>query len=548
MLRSELIHALGDVGERISHESDIKSNSGAHGSNIYIQKFKCFSDENADPNYELKMAMKNVYLLHLARYPSVVQLKEYDFPQDDDPSITLEYCVNKSIYDYISGLKAGTKKGLHPISKLIIIYGISRAINYLHKNHITHNSLNSRHVLLDQEFKPRITHFVDAAILMQNHTNEEKRQFEENCANDVKAIGIIFYEILTNDVLQENTNLIFSNIENKYYRKIIQQMTSQKYKIDKFVSMMETLDFWLSNEKEERFRLYKTELDQYELNLQKNENKIMLDILKGKQLSTDSNSLSNTNINSDMVSTILNKKRYVMDNLSHTIFQFQSQSNEDNSSASFHLGIAYLTGVSIPKNFGLAYYYICKAMENTKGQGEQNVINFIASIQQYLMDNEINEKPHDQRDSQDFFNKGQIYEKYEQIPEAIASYKESIQKAIDTNLDYTPAIGRLGALMIKTQNMTEQGEEFLKYAAEHDDPYACFCLAKHLMKSSSNSMTETALKLFQKCVDFRLYEALFYLGFYYIQNKQKEKAIDIWTEAKEVYGIASVEKFLKHYS
>ena len=71
----------------------------------------------------------------------------------------MENSLTKTLYDYIFKSDKLNITKLSDTQKLIIIYGISSGMLYLHSHNIIHRDLILRHIFLDDLLYPKITGF-----------------------------------------------------------------------------------------------------------------------------------------------------------------------------------------------------------------------------------------------------------------------------------------------------------------------------------------------------------------------------------------------------
>lgn len=69
----------------------------------------------------------------------------------------LEYASNGSLFDILESERKGEKvKEMDETSKLITIFGIASAINYLHWKGIIHQDINPCNILFDEFLFPNL--------------------------------------------------------------------------------------------------------------------------------------------------------------------------------------------------------------------------------------------------------------------------------------------------------------------------------------------------------------------------------------------------------
>jgi len=106
-------------------------------------------------------------------------LRVYGYMKAPHLAIVSEYCEKGSVLDYINN--PGNPRLDNP-QKFEIAIGITKGLNFIHKNNVIHRDLAARNVLLHEDtkgFKPRIADFGMARRL------EEKIQSEDSCLSPV---------------------------------------------------------------------------------------------------------------------------------------------------------------------------------------------------------------------------------------------------------------------------------------------------------------------------------------------------------------------------
>ena len=101
---------------------------------------------------------KTIEILSQCSHPTLVPFIGYNF-DGSKGNIYLEEMENGSLSEYIK--KNAEKKNFifDDTQKLIISYGIARALEYLHSHDIIHRNLKAENVLLDSNFYPHISDF-----------------------------------------------------------------------------------------------------------------------------------------------------------------------------------------------------------------------------------------------------------------------------------------------------------------------------------------------------------------------------------------------------
>jgi serine/threonine protein kinase len=119
----------------------------------------------------------------------------------------MEYCENGSLYKLLNR----TDIILNWNDKLILLYEIANAMNFLHQNNIIHRDLKLDNILITKEIKPKITDFGISRILKDENSNSKTKNvgtsfyiapevvltnyYTLKC--DVFSFSIIMYQVLT---------------------------------------------------------------------------------------------------------------------------------------------------------------------------------------------------------------------------------------------------------------------------------------------------------------------------------------------------------------
>ena len=185
---------------------------------IYAAKiFKILNSQNElQINREIKISSQ-------IKHPSIIKFIGYsntDFAGYDIPVIITEYMKNGSLSEIIQ--KDTKNKYLTDTKKLIILYGIASAMNFLHSHSIVHRDLKPGNILMDENFYPKLTDFglsksIDqmqiSAKIFKGTILYSSPEFIINgdftYKSDVFSFGIMAFEIMTGKVP-------FSNIKSDF--------------------------------------------------------------------------------------------------------------------------------------------------------------------------------------------------------------------------------------------------------------------------------------------------------------------------------------------
>lgn len=121
---------------------------------------KYFFDKNVE---EIKNLTREIEIISKISHPSVIQFigfSKTDFEEEDKPVIVTDYAPNGSLNDMIQLERSSEPKPeWTETRKLINIYGIAAAMDYLHFNNIIHRDLKPENILLDRYLHPKIADF-----------------------------------------------------------------------------------------------------------------------------------------------------------------------------------------------------------------------------------------------------------------------------------------------------------------------------------------------------------------------------------------------------
>ena len=188
---------------------------------IYRQSF-----ESSSGILNIEREVNNHFKLS---HPSIVKFVGYsqtDFNNQPNPVIVMEYLKNNSLFYTLGKERLGdAPHDWDEKQKLINIYGIASAMQFLHSNNVIHRDLKTLNILKDENYLPRVADFGFSKIIHSNadslslqSTNGLKgtcqyiapeifRDNDYSKKSDVYAFGIIVYEIITNEIPFKNFGL-----------------------------------------------------------------------------------------------------------------------------------------------------------------------------------------------------------------------------------------------------------------------------------------------------------------------------------------------------
>ena len=193
------------------------------GYKCVMKKTNCIlKDQNMKRAYD-----RNIYTLATVDHPAIVPF--VGFYEKDDYGFSIEEEIEKG--DLLHLLKDKMKGHIEPLfddtHKLIIAYGISHAMKYLHEHRIINRDIKTLNILLDSELHPYLTDFGTSKIihqsiqisqtLLQSTTPPymapefiiEPERYSNSFPIDVYSFGITLYELITE-------TLLFSHFRNTF--------------------------------------------------------------------------------------------------------------------------------------------------------------------------------------------------------------------------------------------------------------------------------------------------------------------------------------------
>lgn len=233
-------------------------------SQMYAAKMSILMIDNDTKNSkEALFFFREINIMSFINHPSIIKFIGYspnNFENDPLPTIIMELATNGSLRDLINmEIKGLTTYRYDDTQKLIILYGISSGMAYLHAHNILHRDLSPENILVDDDLNPKISGFVlskitDFISASMNRNSQKSLKgtplyiapevlsnYEYSKAGDVYAFAYIMYEILSLEkpfkefnflqlmekvVNEESRPTISSNIP-PAYRELIERCWSQ---------------------------------------------------------------------------------------------------------------------------------------------------------------------------------------------------------------------------------------------------------------------------------------------------------------------------------
>lgn len=180
---------------------------------IYAAKIS--NTEVTDKNNELFLNLsREVNIISKTNHPGIIKFLLYsptNFKNQKKPVIITEYAPNNSLSHLIEHDRfSSDDKLLTPTRKLILLYGISKAMSYLHSHNILHRDLKTENILLDNYLHPKVSDFGLSKAEQNLSMTINSTKGTPKCispeiwlnntyskASDVYAFSILAYEILT---------------------------------------------------------------------------------------------------------------------------------------------------------------------------------------------------------------------------------------------------------------------------------------------------------------------------------------------------------------
>ena len=246
-------YKLGDIGK------------GAFGVVYKIQsiRLKCIyaAKESlnviADNSEMLEDLLREINIMAKINHPSIIKyigFSKKNFQNEQKPVIVSEYLPHGTLENLLQlSFDDEAPPEFDYTKKLIILYGISSAMSFLHSNDILHRDLKPANILLDESLNPKICDF---GISKFEQTGDESSQLkgtplflapeiikdlQYSKAGDVYAFALIAYELIVNEQPFKGDNLfmLFQKVKNGFrpefdgliedcYQSLIERCWSQE--------------------------------------------------------------------------------------------------------------------------------------------------------------------------------------------------------------------------------------------------------------------------------------------------------------------------------
>ncbi|KAK8837105.1 hypothetical protein M9Y10_037158 [Tritrichomonas musculus] len=195
-------------------------NAGYH--NIYFATqnstgHKCIikkTNTSLKDKHDIRSYDRNIYILATVDHPAIVPF--VGFYEKDDFGFSIEEEIEKgNLYHLLEDKRNGHIEPLFDDThKLIISYGVSQAMKYLHEHRIINRDIKTLNILLDSELHPYLTDFGTSLIIessfhigqtlagstpayMAPEFLEDPELYSNTFPIDVYSFGITLYELIT---------------------------------------------------------------------------------------------------------------------------------------------------------------------------------------------------------------------------------------------------------------------------------------------------------------------------------------------------------------
>lgn len=207
-----------------------------------ISKFEYYNSLKKNDN--VVNFIREVTILNKLQHPAIMKFIGYsplNFDKVMKPVIVTELLKNGSLDGVINAEQKGlSHQQWNETKKLIHLYGIAHALQYMHSHNILHRDLKSANILLDDHLYPKLCDFgLSKDYLTTNEDCQRMNpteligspafiapeifEFERySKASDVYAYSILAYQLLTTKIPFEGMfiNLIAKKVINKYRPEI----------------------------------------------------------------------------------------------------------------------------------------------------------------------------------------------------------------------------------------------------------------------------------------------------------------------------------------
>lgn len=127
---------------------------------VRFMQQKSILDEVVNPKDTIRNLVREVNIICKLNYPSIIKFIGFslnDFEGNSKPVLITEYMPNGSLSDLIEQERRSICNPKYNFTrKLIIIFGISSAMSYLHAHNIIHRDLKPDNILIDSNLNPKL--------------------------------------------------------------------------------------------------------------------------------------------------------------------------------------------------------------------------------------------------------------------------------------------------------------------------------------------------------------------------------------------------------
>ncbi|OHT08994.1 hypothetical protein TRFO_22230 [Tritrichomonas foetus] len=582
MLRS-FAEKLIDIDDIIIlHQMPVKGSSG----NIYKGILKNKTDENGEP---FEIVFKEIYehyfspkyffreldIMKRIKHPCTVGLDGFNivFKKDKErtkfdkykTSIATPFYQNQSLYLCLTQPRnpemyydnwTGTEKTK-------FIYGVGRAVRWMHENKIIHRDLKPHNIFVDKHKRPHVADFgLSRSRLNENVNNSidcgtAKYKAPEMLNNknysfpaDIFSLGLVFYELCEGKSFEQGFSIsnhtlcsykllsqVFATQYKSGYRPEF-LVTSRKMKvlikwmwdgnpqyrptIDVVCERLEDPDCWFDDTDEKEFLKFKEEIDEYEKKARKQ-----------CQINLKSASKEKNEVNECIEQNKDNPFKLVRDMINLAV--------STNSEALFVLGTWLYHGYILPRDWALslkcltvAVYYGNIYAKPFIEKIENDAKNFGETAEGYLLRASICELTND----------------------SIGLIRQYLAAAKSGSI---PALGKLGSILynnvVAAENIIKQSNgnknthtkmtinktsdeianekmlalSYLEKGAKENDVFACYMLAKIKYE---NRKYDEAIPYLEICLRKKYFDAPYLLGCTYQSKGDIEKALEYYKLGK----------------
>lgn len=280
---------LDKIDDQINYEKyEILSKKTKEKCIARISKYKI----NKIPDQMMIDLSHEINIISQINHPLFAKFVGYspnNFNASQHPVIVTETTSNGTLRKFI---QKENNIELNDTDKLIIIYGIASALQFLHSHEIIHRNLNLDSILLDDEFHPKITDFQFSLNVSDKqeftgcyaYSAPETYNLQYSKKSDVYSFAMIVYEILENKSVYDGLPLYkiqyqtlngnrpdFTDNFPEFYRRIIEQCWSSEATMrpsfDQIVNTLKTNnDFITEKVDQNKFKEYVECIDNFQKN------------------------------------------------------------------------------------------------------------------------------------------------------------------------------------------------------------------------------------------------------------------------------------------